>query len=254
MSQPDPAMLATIRQEQAPEWVRVEDAQREHNITDGQVLSAWGEQRIELAVWVPPAEFWSDPGSNPPVYVHLGGPLRLPQEVIAQFSGGDVAEIAAVWSPPLIADAEDYPPNPNGGMPYARPGSDKVMLDFGRYLVLEKPIKARLGALWIDRRQVARILERPAEKVLAEVLERGRVAEEEPTPQKGKRLEIQIEKLLEVIDAEGYDRKALQDGSKEEVLRLAAERFPTIYPPRTGALTAWKEASKRRLIRHIQKR
>lgn len=235
MTPVDPVTLARIRQEQSPEWVRVEDAQREHNITDGQVLTAWGEQRIELAVWVPPAEFWSNPHDNPPVYVHLGGPLRVPQEVIAQFSAGDVAEIAAVWSPPLF-------------------DSNEVMLDFGRYLVLSQPIKTRLGALWIDRRQVARILERPAARLLAEALTEVMTAEEEPTPPKGKRLDVQIEKLLEVIDSEGYDRQALPDGSKDRILRLAAERFPTIYPARTGASEAWKQASARGLIRHTQKR
>ncbi|MDD3760841.1 MAG: hypothetical protein PHO57_08440 [Acidithiobacillus sp.] len=235
MSQIDPVTLAAIRQEQAPEWVRVEDAQREHGITDGQVLSAWREQRIEVAIEIAPCEFWSDPGSNPPVYIHLGGPLRLPQEAIAQFSAGDVAEVSAVWSPPLF-------------------GNDGAMLDFGRYLVLEKAIKARLGALWIDRRQIARILERPAAKVLAEVLEAARVAEEEPKPQRGRAMDAQIEKLLEVIDAEGYDRMSLPDGSKSKVLRLAVERFPTTFPPKTGAGTAWKRASERGLIRHEQKR
>ncbi|MGC9217403.1 hypothetical protein [Acidithiobacillus sp.] len=235
MNASDPVALAHIRQEESPEWVRVEDAQREHKITDGQVLTAWGEQRIELAVWVPPAEFWSSPHDRPPVYVHLGGPLRVPQEVIAQFSAVDLAEIAAVWSPPLF-------------------DGDNIMLDFGRNLVLAKPIQCRLGALWIDRRQVLRILERPAERVLTEALTESLGAQNDRTPPKGQKLRAQIDALIRVIESLGYHPLHIPDWTKGEILSACSSSHPELFPPKTGAIHAWRTASKEGRIRHSQNR
>ncbi len=233
----DAVEIARYRyQQERVDWVRIEDIQAKHHVTDGEIISAWRDQRIAPAVELKACEFWPDPQSGLPPYIHLGGPIRVTLDALQSFSeGGDICEIRSVWSPVLL-------------------GGNGELIDPGRHLVLNQPIRARLGTLWVDQRTVDRIFERPAEAVMAEALAELRSPKNEPPrPKRGETLTAQIDALIATIDDLGYDRNDIPDGSKAEIFKAVMARHPTLFE-RAEPTRAWREASQRGLITHHQKK
>ncbi|HUW80490.1 MAG TPA: hypothetical protein VMV54_06290, partial [Acidocella sp.] len=206
---------------------------------------AWRRGRISPRVDVPRSDFYDDSGG---CFVHLGDyPLEVDEQYIAQFSAEGEATIFNVKSAPVRGKPEDW----DGGI-YMAPDGMSCLVDMGRGLVLSSPIKTRLGRLWISADEVARLIEQPAEEVWADAL-REASAPESAAPPKGKVLDAQIDALVQVIEGMGYDPQNIPDCSKRRILDGCLAQHPELFPPRTGALTAWKQASKRKIIRHNQK-
>jgi len=242
----DPVTIAVYRAEQERrQWIRIEDVQHQHTLSDGQIIDAWRRGRISPRMDVPRSDFYDTAGG---CFVHLGDyPLQVDEQYIAQFSAEGVATIGAVRSSVLRGDPADW----DGGLLTTPDG--RCMVDYGRALVLASPIKTRLGALWISADEVSRLIEQPADEVMAEAL-RDAIAPEPPTPPTGKKLDAQIVALVQVIEGMEYDLLNIPDGTKGNILAKCLELNPNLFPPVTGALTAWREASKREIIRHNQSR
>lgn len=242
---PDPITVAMYRseQERLRQWVRIEDAQRQHDLSDGQIINAWRKGRIAPRVYVPQSEFYDTAGG---CFVHLGDyPLQVDEQHLAQFSAEGEAQITRVSHDVVLGDPEEW----NGGLYIAPDG--RCMVDYGRSLVLSTPIKTRLGALWIDADEVARLIEQPAEEVLAEGL-RDTLAPEPAAPPRGQKQTAQKDALVQVIQGMGYDPMNIPNNTKKEILAECVRLHPELFPPRTGALHAWKKASIEGRIRHIQ--
>lgn len=242
----DPVTIAVYRAEQERrQWIRIEDVQHQHTLSDGQIIDAWRKGRISPRVDVPRSDFYDTAGG---CFVHLGGyPLLVDEQYIAQFSAEGVAMIGAVRSSVLRGDPADW----NGGLLTTPDG--RCMVDSGRVLVLDSPISTRLGALWIGTDEAAKLTEQPSDEVMTEAL-RDALAPESAPPPKGKRLDAQMAALVQVIEGMGYDLQNIPDGTKSNILAMCLKLSPNPFPPVTGALTAWREASKRNIIRHNQKK
>ena len=244
---PDPVTVAVYRseQEQRCKWVRIEDAQRQHDLSDGQIIDAWRRWRISPRVDVPRSDFYDTAGG---CFVHFGDyPLLVDEQHLAQFSAEGEATISVVRSPVVRGNSEEW-----GGGLYTAPDG-RCMVDYGRSLVLSTPIKTRLGALWISADEVSKLIDQPADDVLIEALKDAREPEP-PTPPKGKRLDAQIIALVQVIKGMGYDPMNIPDGTKEKILEACDRLHPTLFPPGSGALNAWRKASTSKIIRHNQNR
>lgn len=248
VAQTDPVTVAQYRSdlEKHRQWVRIEDVKTEHKLSDGQIIAAWRRGRIAPRLDVPPCQFWDDSGG---CYVHLGDhPLQVPWEFGARLSSQREVEIAAVYSPPVTGEAQEW--DPLGKLPT---GTKTVMLDCGRNMVLSPSIVARLGTLWIAADEVVRVLEKPGEEVMTEALREAFALEPAPPP-KGQKLPAQIDALVRVIEGMGYDLQNIPDGAKGPIFAKCSELHPEVFPAGTGALTAWRKASKREIIRHNQNR
>ncbi len=243
---PDPFTVAMYRSEQEHrQWGRIEDAQRQHQLSDGQIIDAWRKGRISPRVDVPRSDFYDSSGG---CFVHLGDyPLQVDWQHLAQFSAEGEAQITSVRHDVVRGDPERW----DGGLYTAPDGS--CMVDYGRSLVLSTPIKTRLGALWISADEVSKLIDQPADDVLIEALKDAREPEP-PTPPKGKRLDAQIIALVQVIKGMGYDPMNIPDGTKEKILEACDRLHPTLFPPGSGALNAWRKASTSKIIRHNQNR
>ena len=242
----DPLTVAIYRSEQEQrQWVRIEDAQRQHDLSDGQIIDAWRKGRISPRVDVPRSDFIDDAAGW---FMHLGDyPLQVDGQHLAQFSTEGEATITTVFSPVVRGNPDDW-----DSVLYTAPDG-RCMVDYGRSLVLSAPINTRLGVLWISADEVSKLIERPAEDVMIEAL-KDAIAPEPSTPPKEKRLDAQIIALVRVIEGMGYDPMSIPDGTKEQILETCGRLHPTLFPPGTGALNAWREASKRNTIRHNQNR
>jgi len=242
----DPVTIAVYRAKQEHrKWVTVEYAQRQHDLSDGHIIDAWRRGRISPRVDVPRSDFYDTAGG---CFVHLGDyPLEVDEQYIAQFSAEGEATVFNVKSALVRGKPEDW----DGGI-YMAPDGMSCLVDMGRGLALSSPIKTRLGRLWISADEVARLIEQPAEEVMAEAL-RDTLAPESAPPPKGKRLDAQMAALVQVIEGMGYDLQNIPDYSKRRILDECLAQWPDLFPPGTGALTAWREASKRKSIRHNQK-
>lgn len=242
----DPVTVAVYRAEQERrQWVRIEDAQRQHDLSAGQIIDAWRRGRISPRVDVPRSDFYDTAGG---CLVHLGDyPLQVDRQHIAQFSAEGAATITTVSVSVLHGDPQDW----DGGLLTTPDG--RCMVDPGRVLVLSEPIKTRLGALWISADEVARLIEQPAEEVMAEAL-RETFAPEPTTPPKGTRLDAQIVALVNVIERMGHAPLNIPNGAKDNILAGCSALNPNLFPPRTGALNAWRRASAKGTIRHNQNR
>lgn len=240
----DPVSVAVYRAEQERrQWVRIEDVQHQHTLSDGQIIDAWRKGRISPRVDVPRSDFYDTAGG---CFVHLGDyPLQVDKRYIAPFSAEGVATIGVVRSNVLRGDPADW----NGGLLTTPDG--RCMVDYGRVLVLDSPIRTRLGALWIGTDEAAKLTEQPADEVMTEAL-RDALAPDTPTSPKGKRLDAQIAALVQVIEGMEYDLQNIPDGTKDSIFAECLKLNPNLFPPVTGALTAWREASKRKIIRHNQ--
>ena len=243
---PDPVTVAVYRSEQERrQWVRIEDAQRQHKLSDGQIIDAWRNGRISPRVDVPRSDFYDSSGG---CFVHLGDyPLQVDWQHLAQFSAEGEATITQVRHDVVRGDPARW----DGGL-YTAPDG-RCMVDYGRSLVLSAPVKTRLVALWISADEVTRLIEQTAEKVMVEGL-RETLKPEPPTPPKGKRLDAQVDALVQVIEGMGHDPMDIPNRAKNEILAACVRSHPTLFPPGTGALNAWRDASKRKIIRHNQNR
>jgi hypothetical protein len=238
----DPVSVAIYRSEQERrQWVRIEDVQHQHQLSDGQIIDAWRKGRILPRVDVPRSDFHDTAGG---CFVHLGDyPLQVDDQYIAPFSAESVATIGVVRSSVLQGDSTEW----DGGLLTTPDG--RCMVDYGRVLVLDTPISTRLGALWIGADEVARLIEQPADEVMTEALRDAR-APEPARPSKGKVLEAQITALVQIIEGMGYDLQNIPN-VKREILSACVIAHPELYP-KSGAGEAWKQASKRGIIRHNQ--
>jgi hypothetical protein len=240
----DPVSVAVYRSEQERhQWVRIEDVQHQHQLSDGQIIDAWRKGRILPRVDVPRSDFHDTAGG---CFVHLGDyPLQVDDQYIASFSAEGVATIGVVRSSVLQGDPAEW----DGGLLTTPDG--RCMVDYGRVLVLDTPISTRLGALWIGADEVARLIEQPADEVMAESL-RDAIAPE-PAPPRGKKLGVQIVALVQVIKDMGIDQLNIPDDAKGSILAECLSLRPELFPPKTGALSAWRKASREGVIRHNQK-
>ena len=242
----DPVTIAYYRAEQERrQWIRIEDVQRKHDLSDGQIIDAWRKRRISPRVDVAQSQFWDDSGG---VFIHMGDyPLEVLRDFIPEFSADGIATIRAVCSAVLHGDPKEW----DGGL-YTAPDG-RCMVDYGRHLVLASPIRTRLGALWIGENEVAKLIEQPGMEVITEALA-AVLAPPAPPPPKGQKLDAQIKALVRVIEGMGYDPLNLPDKTKSAILDECQRLHPDLFPPSSGALNAWRQASKRGIIRHHQKR
>ncbi len=241
----DPVSVAVYRSKQERrQWVRIEDVQHQHQLSEGQIIDAWRKGRILPRVDVPRSDFHDTAGG---CFVHLGDyPLQVDDQYIASFSAEGMATIGVVRSSVLQGDSTEW----DGGLLTTPDG--RCMVDHGRVLVLDTPISTRLGALWIGAEEVARLIEQPADEVMTEGL-RDAIAPEPAPPPKGKRLEAQIAALVQIIEGMGIDLQNIPDGTKDGILDECLTLHPSLFPPGTGALNAWRKASQKKIIRHNQK-